>query len=460
MQNQTPPVNIEAEMIVLGSILQIDGGTEAVETVRPILKPQDFYKTYHRRIYEAILETHDSGAMIADLTAKPYQKLYENIPKAGKIPMPMYLEDLRDRTPSAANAEHYADQVMEAARLRELTRVLHTVESKAYEMEATSAELMGQIQDAISGNQVLASAMGNIPTARDDWPALSEQLCRSQKSKFLGLRTGFDSLDAATLGLRGLSVLGGIPGQGKSSLALQLSTQIAAINHIPVLFYALEMSKWDIYTKILSRLSKLDYTTLSIGSEIDGRRGNGLTKEHSENLNKARDEFMKYAHMVKVIDRSVCKDISLPVTRLHIQQAMREFQCDQAFVVIDHLQIFPCNRPELDDMKSRLDYLVAEFKAISEQLDTTIMLISEKNRESYNRPVLSAFMGSAGIEYGVDVAMLLHEESEEDKKNSDLFVNDEDDHRIIELRIVKNRFGIRRKITMTFHPDISKFTEN
>jgi len=278
--------------------------------------------------------------------------------------------------------------------------------------------------------------------------------CQSQESEFLGLRTGFEALDDVTLGLRGLSVLGGIPGQGKSSLALQLGTEIARLNDVPVLFYALEMAKSDLYVKSISRLSRLDYKTLTIGSEIDGRRGQGLTEEDTHKLNVAIGDFMEYADRIKIIDRSVCRDISLPMIRLHIQQAKRESDADQVFVIIDHLQIFSCNKLGMDDMKSRLDYLVAEFKAISEQLNATILLISEKNRSSYDKQWLGAFMGSAGIEYGVDLAMLLHEENE-DQPGSYKDAGE----RSINLAIVKNRFGKRAKIKIMFHPAISKFSE-
>ena len=108
-------------------------------------------------------------------------------------------------------------------------------------------------------------------------------------------------------------------------------------------------------------------------------------------------------------------------------------------------------------MKSRLDYLVAEFKAISEQMNAAILLISEKNRNSYDKEWLGAFMGSAGIEYGADLAMLLHEENE--AYGSPRGNNGDVDNRCLDLVLAKNRFGKRAEIAMRFHPDISEFSE-
>ena len=299
-----------------------------------------------------------------------------------------------------------------------------------------------------------------IPNALEDLPEIHKILCAERKSEYIGLQTGFTKLDKATLGLRGLTVIGGIPGQGKTSLAGQVSTEIARINSVPALYYALEMSKNDLYIKTLSRLSKLDYTTLMIGSEINGRRGQGLSDADLHKLNEAVAEYSVYADKIQIIDRAVCPNISASLVKQHIQQAIQKFETDQCFVVIDHLQIFPVDKPGLDDMKSRLDYLVSEFKAISEQTGAVILLISEKNRQSYDKNYLGVYMGSAGIEYGVDIAMQLYEEGEENgKKKIDVYEASNKPKKLF-LILNKQRFGGQCKIPMTFNGPYSNFEED
>lgn len=449
-----PPSNLKAEQEVLGSMLQTDGGLDATAVVRIMLKATDFYNTEHQQLYSAILEVTDSGSPVDDLTASPYQKLYHDNPNSEKL-TPIYIEYLKDSMPTAANAEYYAKQVKECAVLRAIIQISNKVKFRAFETDREgipATELIVELQQVLNENEVITSIAGKIPSARDDWGSFISQLSEKQKHEFLGLRTGFDKLDQALSGLRGLSVLGGIPGQGKTSLALQIVTEVARINDIPVLYYVLEMSKFDMYTKIISRISSLDFTTLTVGSVIDGRRGQGLSEDDWHKFQDATADFTLYADKIKIIDRAVCKDISLPLVRLHIQQAKRHFEADQVFVVIDHLQIFEPDKPGLDDLKSRIDYLISEFKAISEQYNATILLISEKNRESYDKKSIGSFMGSAGIEYGVDLAMLLHEEDEE--------MRSRDGDRDIELKIVKYRFGPQPSIKMRFYPDISTFIED
>lgn len=460
MQDRVPPNNVDAERAVLGAMMMPDEGPAAIEMVLGTgLSHEHFYKEAHTKTYRGIMNLVDRGEPADLLTVTKELERTRELEKVGGVP---YLDEMVDSVPTAANVEYYAENVKGAAVLRRLISLTGRIQSEAYEPAAEPAKLVAELQDGISKGDVISQVAGKVRTAKEILPELLNELCASRGSEFLGLRTGFEALDKATLGLRGLSVLGGIPGQGKSSLALQLATEIARINDVPVLFYALEMDMKDLYVKTLSRLSGLDYITLRVGSEINGRRGQGLSGEETTKLTIAMGKFDEYADKVRIIDPGMCRDISLATVRLHVQQAKREYSADRVFVVIDHLQIFPCDKPGLDDMKSRLDYLIAEFKAISVQLGATVLLISEKNRESYNKPELSSFMGSAGIEYGVDLALLLHQEGEgqKDKETSLNEFDDEEDDREIELRLVKNRFGNRRKIRMLFRPIISAFFEN
>ena len=55
---RVPPHDVEAEMALLGSLL-LDG--EMVGAVVPLLRPDDFYRTAHRRLYETVLSLYERG---------------------------------------------------------------------------------------------------------------------------------------------------------------------------------------------------------------------------------------------------------------------------------------------------------------------------------------------------------------------------------------------------------------
>ena len=60
-----PPQNVEAEQSVLGAIL-LDN--TAMAKVMELLTDEEFYRTAHRKIYQAMLELSDRGEVIDQIT--------------------------------------------------------------------------------------------------------------------------------------------------------------------------------------------------------------------------------------------------------------------------------------------------------------------------------------------------------------------------------------------------------
>lgn len=60
-----PPQNVEAEQSVLGAIL-LDN--TAMAKAMEILTDEEFYRTAHRKIYQAMLELSDRGEVIDQIT--------------------------------------------------------------------------------------------------------------------------------------------------------------------------------------------------------------------------------------------------------------------------------------------------------------------------------------------------------------------------------------------------------
>lgn len=79
------------------------------------------------------------------------------------------------------------------------------------------------------------------------------------------------ALDEASLGLRGLVILAGAPSAGKTSLALQLGTDVLRAHADAVCGVAsLEMPRDDLYTRIEARLAELEWGILMRGSARPG----------------------------------------------------------------------------------------------------------------------------------------------------------------------------------------------
>ena len=65
LKDKIPPSNAEAEVATLGALL-LD--PEALSTVIRYLRPEDFYKTSHQRVYEGILNLFERSEAIDLIT--------------------------------------------------------------------------------------------------------------------------------------------------------------------------------------------------------------------------------------------------------------------------------------------------------------------------------------------------------------------------------------------------------
>ena len=293
----------------------------------------------------------------------------------------------------------------------------------------------------------------------------------------LGIKTGIAELDKKTLGLDGLIVLGGIAGQGKTSLALQLAFDACELG-TPTIFYSLEMPRRAIFTKILNRLAQVKYSDILLkgrqyldetrqdknllGEEVDFY--NLLTKDQADKLNIAKEKLTKASDKFYLRSReSKEADIDFASVEQEINLIKAEHKADKVLVVIDHLQVFNAG----ENYKDQIDKegkLITGFKGISERTGATIILISQKNKAGFTSRGLQTIKGSVDIVYLADVVMFL--ESDEEKKTNN---NSQDLDFVIasfggqvlkriDLVIDKNRYNAPCTIQLDFNGEYSSFT--
>ena len=293
----------------------------------------------------------------------------------------------------------------------------------------------------------------------------------------LGIKTGIAELDKKTLGLDGLIVLGGIAGQGKTSLALQLAFDACELG-TPTIFYSLEMPKRAIFTKILNRLAQVKYSDILLkgrqyldetrqdknllGEDIDFYKL--LTKDQADKLKQAKEKLTNTSDKFYLRSReSKEADIDFASVEQEINLIKAEHKADKVLVVIDHLQVFNAG----ENYKDQIDKegkLITGFKGISERTGATIVLISQKNKAGFTSRGLQTIKGSVDIVYLADVVMFL--ESDEEKKSQD---NSKELDSIIatfggqvlkriDLVIDKNRYNAPCTIQLDFNSEYSSFT--
>lgn len=284
------------------------------------------------------------------------------------------------------------------------------------------------------------------------------------ESELLGISTGFKALDKATLGLDGLIVLGGIAGQGKTSLALQLACN-ACDTGTPTIFYSLEMPRRAILTKLLNRIAKVKYSDILLKgkkyltkdetgqAEQTGQDRKLLSEREAENLKAGKEALKAIGTEFYIRSRERGEaEINFSTVEQEIEYLKALHSKQRILVVIDHLQVF-----NVDDYKDQIDKegkLITGFKVITERTGATIVLISQKNKQGFTSKGLQTLKGSVDIVYLADIVMTL--ESKQEAEGNNIYDNQTKE---IDLIIQKNRYNAPTTIKLELNGEYSEFTE-
>ncbi|MFO0724185.1 MAG: DnaB-like helicase C-terminal domain-containing protein [Myxococcota bacterium] len=263
----------------------------------------------------------------------------------------------------------------------------------------------------------------------DEVEAWDQRLLRLRRRTQLGIGTGLPALDQATSGLRGMWLLTGSAGQGKTALALQIGVEaVRADPAVALCFVSLEASRWDLYDRVASRLAKLDHRVLLLG-----RRGEEpMSVEEKDRVADARNIMGEIGARVRIID--------LPASELsesHIEYELRSLTSVEGrrpFVIIDSMDAWVAGRASsaeaeherVESMKN-IRTLVGESGAL--------LVISEAPGLSSADPLLSV-VGSARRAAAPDAILALKKADDRDMIGSEEGVSS------LELMILKGRDGV------------------
>ena len=258
---RSPPHSREAEESVIGAVLLSE---DAVNEVMDRLHPEDFYVPAHQAIFESMRQLFDGNQAIDAVTVSEELRRRGELEKIGGV---NYLTRLVDIVPSTSNIVYYAGIVEEHGKRRELIRAGASVTEVAFNIDEEIAIVLDRAEQTVLGVAERRSSQ----TLLEVGPLFSDVLEHIEAleqlgSEINGLATGFVDLDQKLAGIQpaNLVVIAGRPGMGKSAIALNIATNVAAKGE-PVAIFSLEMSKEEIVQRILSSVGQVDSKKLRNG---------------------------------------------------------------------------------------------------------------------------------------------------------------------------------------------------
>ena len=277
------------------------------------------------------------------------------------------------------------------------------------------------------------------------------------------ISTGFTNLDEIIEGglHPGLVVLGAISSLGKTTFVLNMAENIAAAGK-DVLFISLEMSRYELIAKLISRKTALKCFKDSIPLTMaktnlgisDFSRYSRYCPEEMEIIKECFADFQDGAAQRLFIQEGI-GNIGTADIRRYVN-AHRKATGNTPVIMIDYAQIMAPAEPRLTD-KQATDRNIVELKRISRDYNTPVVAISSFNRDNYTAPVnMAAFKESGSLEYSSDILIGLqyfgmdYMEGETEKQRAIRISAIKKENRAaaaegrpvkIQLKVLKNRSG-------------------
>ena len=300
-------------------------------------------------------------------------------------------------------------------------------------------------------------------------------------------KTGFSDLDNELSGglHEGLYIIGAISSLGKTTFCLQLADQISERGQ-DVIFFSLEMSKYEIMAKSISRNSYDLYRDSVLKSDprrflarnteqiLNNRKYQYYTEEEKRCISESIKKYELQAENMRIYEGRYKGE---RLTVHHIRTITENFIKETGrtpVIFIDYLQIIAPTDPRQSD-KQNTDAAVFELKEISRDFNIPVFVISSFNRENYLEPVsMTSFKESGAVEYSSDIlfglqyAGMEYQEGDSDKKRkerlkdmmNDIYRKKKSREPIeVELKCLKNRNGHQFTLSFRMIPACNYFEQ-
>jgi replicative DNA helicase len=436
--HKLPPQHIEAEQSVLGGIL-IEN--YAINKVMEILKPDDFYRDSHRKIFEALIVLSERDEPADSITLTNELKNSGHLDSVGGA---SYVASLIDLIPTAANIEYYAKIVREKAILRKLIQTSTDIITQSYEDRGDVEGFLDEAERAIfdiSENRVRPSFYPIKDIVKSSFKIL-ERLYE-KKELVTGVPSGFKELDRMTAGFQpsDLIIVAGRPSMGKTAFCLNIAQYAAIEKKNPVAIFSLEMSKEQLVIRMLCSEAHVEGTKLRSGflGESDWPR---LTIA-AGNLS----------------DAPIYIDDSAALSVLELRAKARRLKTERGglgMLIVDYLQLMK-GRARVESRQQEISEISRSLKALAKELNIPVIAVSQLSRKTEertgNRPQLSDLRESGAIEQDADLILFIYRDEVYNRSE------DNPNRGKAEIIIGKQRNGPIGKVELAFLDKFTTFKE-
>lgn len=432
----TLPHDPGAEGTVLGAMLM---SPDSCDEILAEVRAEDFYDRPNRVMFSAMARLSESATVEPVALADLLRSSGELESVGGMVRIldlsgnPLAVAGWRSSAEIIRRDRTYRDMILAASQIMRLASDAPG-DSRPVIDEAESL-LLSATEGIVRGNSsTLREMMGEL---------YEDMVTRSESGEESGVRTGFPGLDRMTLGFRPgqMVVIGARPGVGKTSLCLNLATNVAR-HGTTVVMFSLEMSREEIAQRLLSTRSGIALTDIRSGRIAQGQ------------WETVVDSITDLSELPMVVDDTS----GTSVVEIRAKARRLLHGCRDAVVIVDYLQLMS-GSGRGDSRATQVGEMSRGMKVMAKDLGVPVICLSQLNREvegrQSKRPQLSDLRESGSIEQDADIVMLLDRSMTQEEAER----KDRPDDGVTELIVAKNRSGPLGTVRLTFDGSTTRFLE-
>ena len=429
---KTVPYSRQAEQSVLGAVLF---DPEQISTVAGALREEDFYLQVTREVFCAMTDLYHLGKPVDAVVLQNQLQQRGSLEAIGGLP---YLAELAASVPTTENLQYYINIVKDKSTLRKLIKAAGEItelcvtetEEVPVIMDAAEQKIFDILQDKEQRDFVRVDEV--IPQTFDMLLKLSQN-----SGAVTGISTGLSDLDKLTAGLHNsdLVLLAARPAVGKSALALNIAQYAASRGKVPTAFFALEMSKEQLVSRLLCAEALVDAGKMKVGN---------LDSNDWDRLNKAAK---MYYNVPFYLDDTA----SISINEIRSKCKRLKQEKNLGLIVVDYLQLMEGRRSE--SRQQEVSDISRSLKLMAKELDVPVIALSQLSRapeqRADHRPMLSDLRESGSIEQDADIVMFLYRD--------EVYNENTEERNVAECIVAKHRSGSTGTLKMCFLGQFTKF---
>lgn len=401
VKGKNPPQDIAAEETVISSMVL----EQTADVVRDIL-PSDraFISDAARWMYLGICALQDEQKHVDVISLAGWLRANDKMAIVGG---PAEVTRIVDMTPARGHVQTHAKKVRDKWMMREAIASAQLIEAEGYHDDVGDAEAwIGRASNAF--DKITSNTTSHDMNATSAYRLMEQMATRLQnpeKDTSVKLYTGMRDLDRVlgAMNEKSLVVIGAHPGLGKTSLARNISINVAkTVRHVcPICESNVDFTNGRCtehanetptlqrngvlyFSRETGKLTMAEMTALSV-ARIDASKiifEDGAPRFYEDQLRRLTESMMMLAKLPLHIIDDVGDMVTLRQRARMYKRGLAAVGIRVSLVVIDYAQIMLMSKDDTLELRERTVAVGKAAMNLAHELSCTVALLSQLNNDA------------------------------------------------------------------------------